>query len=443
MRFAPRARTAPTTDRRLQSVELLETRMMLSAAPTITDFHVSSTEWSNSFVDYLHSHNLGDLGYRVPVGSSLQSMSLPWFNIDQIVISFSEDVNVQAVDLALSGVNAPTVPIADFFYDAFTHVATWTLDNPLPNNRYIAELNSDGINPVVDLEGNRLDGEWANNADVFASGNGVAGGDFEFLFTVLPGDVDQNGVVTFFDRFLSYSRLGAITSSILFLPRADIDGSGGHEQADTADINAVLSTVSLTGSPIGLSNDAPTAIPMQSVEVNNAAVDVAISLYDAFEDAQDDDDELEYQILDVSNPDLFDVVRIDPSTGNLVFNAAAGMSGRSSITVAAIDSSGAAAEATFFADVFYENQPPVLEWLPAYCTNNTWLIGGEVTDADDDVRGMIVVFHGVFEARATVQEDGSFEFAIIILPAEWDSEWAFVLDWHGAMSDIEEDGIYL
>src|SRR5688572_27096744 len=106
MRLAPRARTAPVTDRCLQRVERLETRMMLSAAPAITDFHVSSTQWSSAFIDHLQSHNLGDHGYRVPVGSSLQSASLPWFNIDQIVISFSEDVDIQAADLALSSISA-------------------------------------------------------------------------------------------------------------------------------------------------------------------------------------------------------------------------------------------------------------------------------------------------------------------------------------------------
>jgi hypothetical protein len=261
---------------------------------------------------------------------------------------------------------------------------------------------------------------------------------------VLPGDVDQNGTVTFFDRFLSYSRLGAITSSINFLPRADVDGSGVHEQADTLDINAVLSTTSPLGSPIGLANDAPSAISIDSVQINSAALDVVISLYDVFDDAEDDDQDLDYQILDVSNPDLFDVVAINTTTGNLVFNAALGMSGRSSVTVASIDSSGVVVEATFIADVFYENEPPHLEWLPVYCSDDTWLIGGEVTDADDDVRGMIVEFHGVFEARATVQDDGTFEFTIIIDPADWwEMESAFVLDWHGAMSNWVEMPIVL
>jgi hypothetical protein len=119
------------------------------------------------------------------------------------------------------------------------------------------------------------------------------------------------------------------------------------------------------------------------------------------------------------------------------------MSGRSSVTVASIDSSGAVAEATFFADVFYQNEPPQLTWQVAYCTNDTWLIGGHVTDADDDVRGMIVEFSGVFAARATVQDDGTFEFSIIIDPIDWGWESAFVLDWHGAMSDSEDTQIIL
>jgi hypothetical protein len=442
MSLAPRARIAPITDRRLLRIEELEARMMLSAAPTITDVHVSSTEWSSAFFDYVQSHNLGDHGYRVPTGSVAQTKSLPWFNIDQLVLTFSEDVDVQAVDLALSGVNVPSVPVVDFFYDAFSHVATWTFDDPLPNNRYNLELNADGIDPVVDLEGNRLDGEWTNNVDVFASGNGVAGGDFEFQFTVLPGDVDQNGTVNFFDRFLSYTRQGLTTLSGNYLPRADIDGSGVHELLDTQDINAVLSTTSPSGSPIGAANDAPGAIAMQHIQVTSATVDAVISLHDVFEDAEDADEALAYQIVDVSNSDLFDAVTIDGS-GDLVLNAAAGMSGRSTITIGAMDSNGAIVTTTLTADVSYENAPPQLEWTANYCGTDTWLIGGAVTDADDDVRGMIVEFHGVFDVRATVQADGTFEFTIIIDPAEWGMEWAFVLDWHGAMSDPEVDQIVL
>jgi len=62
---------------------------------------------------------------------------------------------------------------------------------------------------VVDRSGNRLDGDWTNSTwtppsapvggDTWPSGDGTAGGDFQFRFNVLPGDADQSGTVNFSD----------------------------------------------------------------------------------------------------------------------------------------------------------------------------------------------------------------------------------------------------
>ena len=53
-------------------------------------------------------------------------------------------------------------------------------------------LNADGSNPIEDAAGNRLDGEWTNptsttatGGSVYPSGNGTAGGNFDFRFNVL------------------------------------------------------------------------------------------------------------------------------------------------------------------------------------------------------------------------------------------------------------------
>ena len=143
---------------------------------------------------------------------------------------------------------------------------------------------------------------------------------------------------------------------------------------------------------------------------------------------------LEFEIKSVSDPNLFDFVTLDPESGEIVLNTAWGMSGRSSITVSATDIDGLRTETTFFVDVNYENQPPWLTFTPSYEEDDTWIIGGYVTDDDDDVRGMIVVFTGVFEVRATVQDDGTFEFALVIDPSDWNEEWAYVLDPHGLSS---------
>ena len=66
--------------------------------------------------------------------------------------------------------------------------------------------NADGSDPIEDAAGNRLDGDWTNPTStsdtgdrVYPSGNGVAGGNFDFRFNVLPGDANQDGVVNFSD----------------------------------------------------------------------------------------------------------------------------------------------------------------------------------------------------------------------------------------------------
>ena len=262
-RIAPWRLRAPRLHHRISRVEQLDDRFMLSAAPTVTGVHVAGTQWSSAFVGYLQSHSLGDHGFRIPVGSSVQAKTLPWSNINQVIVSFSEDVLIHAADLSITGVNVPHLAFADFFYDAFTHVATWTLAQPLPTNVYRLDLDGDGSDRVIDLEGNALDGEWTNNSSVYASGNGVAGGDFEFTFKVLPGDVNQSNYVEYFDYYAANSRQGLSTTSSNYLAFADVNGSGTINSTDTQSILNALWATYPSGSPAGASGDAPSA-PLSS-----------------------------------------------------------------------------------------------------------------------------------------------------------------------------------
>ena len=120
---------------------------------------------------------------------------LPWINLNQIQIAFNENVNVQESSLAISGVNVAQYTFTNFSYNNATHTATWTLANTIGDDRLSLDLKSTGPNSVTDLSGNSLDGEWINGSSVYPSGNGTAGGDFNFTFTVLPGDANQDGIV--------------------------------------------------------------------------------------------------------------------------------------------------------------------------------------------------------------------------------------------------------
>jgi hypothetical protein len=417
-------------------IEPLESRTVLSGAPpTVLDFQVSSTEWTAEFHTYLETHSMGNRGYRIPTGSP-QSKSLSWHNIDQLIITFSSDVNVEASDLSISGVNKTSFPITHFIYDAFSRTATWTLAAPLPKNVYQIDLDGDGLDPVSDLNGVVLDGEWTNNSDTYSSGNGIAGGDFAFVFRVLPGDITQNSTVDSQDQYALSTVLGTFTYSASYKPFADLNGSGAINLTDSQKLQFTPWGGYPTGSPVGVANDAPTTKGGYALDIDDAAVDVAISLYDSFSDAETPINQLAYEIVSVSNPSLFDSTTIN-STGMLVLNAANGKSGRSEIVIKATDAIGLNTFATYVADIAYANQVPVLYYTVEPVGANTFRVFGMVGD-DDSVEGLFVEFQGSFDVRTTVGADGWFEFSVIVHEPDWGLEWARVSDFQELNSDLVE-----
>src|SRR5262249_49155499 len=123
--------------------------------------------------------------YRIPVGSGAQLLPLPFVNLDQVSVCFSEDVVVTADSLRRGGVNVAAYAPAGFHYDPVSHLATWTLSAPLGTDKLLLDLAAGGPGAVHDRAGAPLDGAWLNPTDVgdtsgstFPSGNGGGGGDF-------------------------------------------------------------------------------------------------------------------------------------------------------------------------------------------------------------------------------------------------------------------------
>jgi hypothetical protein len=429
-------KSRPTSSRHRFAFEQLEDRRVLSGAPTVMAVHVGSSAWAPAFSSYLQAQGHGVYGYRIPVGSSAQSASIPWFNVDKISVTFSEDVHVQRSDLSLSGITTPNVQAAGFFYDAFAHVATWTFAAPLANDVYQIDLDGNGLDPVKDLAGNVLDGEWSNNSDTFPSGNGTAGGDFAFLFRVMPGDVNQNGGVEYYDYGTVNSQQGLTTASPGYLAFADVNGSGTINSTDTQLTLSKLWSTYPTGSPAGSSNDAPTTVGLGTVSLNNPSATVNVPLFSAIADAENADNLLTYSVVSNSSSSLFDHISINGSSGYIALSAASGKSGRATLTISATDQGGLATYTTLYADVAYTNQAPYLDLAIMTDGYDTWTFQGQVTDPDDVVEGMIVVFTGAYNGRATVQADGTFEFSIICDPSEWGTVVASTEDWHGLDSNL-------
>jgi GH25 family lysozyme M1 (1,4-beta-N-acetylmuramidase) len=195
--------------------------------PTVTKVLVRGSTWTSSFPDYL--------GYSIPVGRGSQLLTLPWTNIDQIKVVFSENVAVAKSDLALSGVNTTTYNVSGgtFTYDSGSCTATWTLPQAIGADMLMIRLYSTGSNAIKDIAGNALDGEWTNptsttqsSSSNYPSGNGTAGGDFLFRFNVLPGDVSQDGMVISNDVVKVRNKLGTTTTDSAYSILMDVNGDG-------------------------------------------------------------------------------------------------------------------------------------------------------------------------------------------------------------------------
>ena len=422
--------------------ESLESRLMLSGTPpTVVDVNVSSTSWSSAFVSYLESNSLGTNGYSIPVGSSAQLDPLPWNNIDLIRITFSEDVNVDAADLSISGIAPTAYTFEDFLYDPQTHVATWTLPTAFNRNRILLDLDANGIDPIEDLDGNVLDGDWTNESSTYNSGDGTAGGDFEFLFNVLPGDVDGYGGVQLQDHTSVLNDVDNNTNSSNYDPKYDVDGDGNIEYQDADFVFGRIGDTQYSGDPAGLFNDAPTTSGLEHVDIDDDAVDVAISLFSVFDDAESSSNGLTYTVVNNSDSSLFDSVSIDQAEGELILNTAAGASGRAEITIRATDAGGLVVETTQWVDVDYVNQAPVITISAEYVGGYSWVITGTVTDADDDVEGWLVEFTGIATARAYVDSDGNYKAAVILDPGQ--IGWLYCMTTDPHEEDSNNPGVYI
>lgn len=417
--------------------ESLEERLPLTAGPMVIDFEVGSTQWNSQYADYLTDNSLGSHGYRLPVGSTSQLKSLPWTNIDQLIVKFNEDVDVLASHLSLTGVNATNFQIQHFSYDPRTFTATWTLSAALAKNSYLLKIDGDGLSPVKSRSGQALDGEWTTSSDVYPSGNGGAGGDFAFSFRVLPGDVNQNNSVEYYDYYASTSKNGLTTTSTGFSPLIDVNGSGSHTSADSTEIMSRLWNSYPSGSPVGAANDAPSTRGGGYHHLNVNAVDLAIDLWDDFADAETADSQLNYQILSTSNSSLWASKSINASTGQLVVVPATNAIGRSIVTVRATDSTGQFIDSKYVIDLGRVNAAPSLVYTITSTSLDNFRVAGMVTD-DGLLEGLMVEFSGAVGGRAWVAADGSFEFTVIAGWEDWGEAVGIVHDYEGEISNEYE-----
>lgn len=441
--FVTNWRTACAKYSRRSRLEVLESRYLLSVVPPrVVDIEVASTAWTSAFVDFVQDSAPQSRGYSIPLQSA-QLSSLTWSNIDQIILRFSEDVYVDSSDLSVSGINTIAYQFSDFQYDPIDHVAIWTLTAPIYKDRLQLDLDANGIDPVRDMSGNLLDGEWISKVSTI-SGNSVAGGDFQFVFNVLPTDVDNSGRILTADFTLIYQLIGKTIADVGYKAIRDIDGNGTINSLDWQEAMDRYLEQRPIGNPAGASNDAPTTEGLELVEMWDSAIDVAVSLAGHFGDQENGGSGLTYSILSNSDASLFDSVVLNQTTKQLVLNSADSVTGRATIVVRATDANGLTTDTTLTIDVNRENQPPeILDLSIGHVGFGTWVISGRVVDPDDDVADFIINFSGVFEIRSAVDQNGEFLFAVIVDPGLMGTEEIVTTDPHGLQSLIHYRQIIL
>ncbi|QEG34894.1 choice-of-anchor Q domain-containing protein [Bythopirellula goksoeyrii] len=176
-------------------------------------------------------------------GSGIQLRTVPVGGADTVGIKFSENLDqttIDAASLTLTGLMTHVEPTlassGGFTFDPDTQEFRWRFDAPLDADQYVIAL----TDAVMDDFGRQLDGEWINPFSVlttdsavstFPSGDGTAGGDFNFVFTILPGDANLDNDIGGSDFLVWLRNQGGPNHTFV---QADFDGDGDTDSADNA-----------------------------------------------------------------------------------------------------------------------------------------------------------------------------------------------------------------
>jgi len=196
--------------------------VIIGNAPEVAEVLVGSSLWSTSFLSYLDQQGLGAGGYAIPVTAADQLRSVPWTNIDKLMVRFTEDVVIPEDVFALVGVRTPLLMPSSFNYDPVSFTATWTFSTPLTADKWLLRV----LDTVTDASGNPLDGDWTTGSGAAISGDGSAGGDFTFRFNVLPGDVNRDNTVLGDDVIQTRNAQFRTTAAASYSAFHDFNGSG-------------------------------------------------------------------------------------------------------------------------------------------------------------------------------------------------------------------------
>jgi hypothetical protein len=188
------------------------------------------------------------LGWQLRDGANqvATSATVPWNNVNTISVLFDQAISApqaSALTLVLGTGNQVITP-SSVTRLASNTVAQFVLPAALASGKYVLSIASTGI---TDAAGTTvLDGDWTTSTSTFAtgSGNGTAGGMFNFAFNVLVGDVSGNGIANSSDvanmRAQILTALGTAPTASTF--RFDLNGNNSINTSDVSQLRGVLTT---------------------------------------------------------------------------------------------------------------------------------------------------------------------------------------------------------
>ena len=227
------------------------------AAPRVTQVFVNGQNLTNNAAFRGAAGMDQTFGYPVPDGTN-QLRPLPWLNgINAVSLRF--DTNVAGAldqgDLSVRGSGGP-IAVTAFNYDPATKTGTWTLGAPVTLDKVRVVLSAAGVNG--------LDGEWTNPpsigaaGDTYPSGDGSAGGDFNFRFNVLRGDATGDGQVNALDLADVKRRLGRRAGD-------GVTGAGAYSVFGDITMDGQINALDLAAVKQRLNNRLPTPEPATAI----------------------------------------------------------------------------------------------------------------------------------------------------------------------------------
>ena len=156
-----------------------------------------------------------------PTGTNSMSLlgltrDLPFINIKAIDVLFSDDVAVNQSMLQLLGVNVANYSTSGFSYNPATHHATWNLPTAIGVDRLMLSLSGPAAPPVV------------------GTGPDITINPFADAFSVLPGDVNGDGIVTTADIVDARNDQASLGGT--YVVWADVNGDGVIDMNDLLEI---------------------------------------------------------------------------------------------------------------------------------------------------------------------------------------------------------------